>query len=299
MTRIDRIIAEEIQRLICESQKFSRTMAMYRNKFNEAWVLNQFGMKATDSLQWSLINPASYQKALDEFMTYGKLGKVQSNLVYKFMGIMLKNTAILYAITSLVGDFLPYDYKSLMSFLDKYMPSIRYRKIGNNVFPEFAVIFSEHMLRNFLTTGKIDFSLCGHGDEKGYVDKYTEAIHEWNMNHRCAILLVDDKQGVAYQTMYGPDILDKLGFFKWAVLPDGGDAFSDYGMPQLLSIVNEYDDSSTPEKTLVIVNKALDVYHQRSELAAAFIVGGSSTLDSISNRKALYTESLKKRRTHF
>lgn len=80
------------------------------------------------------------------------------------------------------------------------------------------------------------------------------------------------------------EFLDKIGFYDWTKLPDGSDAWSDYGLEPLFRVLNEYDDSATSnEETLILINRALDVYHQRGNLSSAFIEGGDATCDKISN----------------
>lgn len=76
--------------------------------------------------------------------------------------------------------------------------------------------------------------------------------------------------------------LDEKGFWNWAVLPDGSDAYSDYGLEPLYEICQEYDENKSPEEIIVLVNKALDITHCRGDLASAFIIGGAKTLSQIS-----------------
>jgi hypothetical protein len=80
----------------------------------------------------------------------------------------------------------------------------------------------------------------------------------------------------------GSKYLDEIGFYDWAKLPDGSDAISDYGLQPLFNIFSEYKPNSTPEETLLLINRALDVWHHRGDLASAFIEGGSRTCTEIS-----------------
>ena len=74
-----------------------------------------------------------------------------------------------------------------------------------------------------------------------------------------------------------------LGLYDWMVMPDGSDAFSDFGLSPLYKIIDEYSSDLPPEKVIVLVNRCLDVYHQRGDLSSIFINGGSSALSKISN----------------
>ena len=79
------------------------------------------------------------------------------------------------------------------------------------------------------------------------------------------------------------DFLDELGLYDWMKMPDGSDAWSDYGLEPIFNLLSKYNDGSTPEETLVLINKILDVYHQRGDLSSIFIQGGTSSLTKISN----------------
>lgn len=78
------------------------------------------------------------------------------------------------------------------------------------------------------------------------------------------------------------DFLDEMGFYDWLVLPDGSTALSDYGMKPLGKLIQELEEQTTPEGQLVVINKILDVYHMRGDLASAFIEGGRDSLSQIS-----------------
>ena len=91
-------------------------------------------------------------------------------------------------------------------------------------------------------------------------------------------------------------ILDDIGLYDWMSMPDGSDAWSDYGLPKLEEIISEYDENMTPEQTIVIINKALDCVHPRGDLSSIFIVGGAKTLSRISenvkrNKKIVLNEN--------
>jgi hypothetical protein len=95
---------------------------------------------------------------------------------------------------------------------------------------------------------------------------------------------------------YSYDFMDDIGFYNWMSMPDGSDAWSDFGLPALEKIICEYKEGMTPEQTIVIINKALDCAHPRGDLASIFIVGGSQTLSDISesikrNKKLIVNEN--------
>jgi hypothetical protein len=94
-----------------------------------------------------------------------------------------------------------------------------------------------------------------------------------------------NKNGDISVEMFIFDYLELTGIYNWMIMPDGSDAFSDFGIKPILKILSEYKEESTPEQTLVIINKCLDVYHQRGDLSSIFIRGGSKSLTAISSGK--------------
>lgn len=77
--------------------------------------------------------------------------------------------------------------------------------------------------------------------------------------------------------------LESMGFYEWCSLPDGSQGISDYGIDPLFNIMQEFDPVIYAEELIVLVNRCLDVTHQRGDLASAFIEGGSNSLTKISN----------------
>ena len=211
----------------------------YLEEYDECTVLR---MLANGENLWvPLIQPAMYQQALNEFTKFGKLEKFPTKYVYQWFGIIMKNTAIIRAITSLAGHDMgfPTDdafFNSREEF-DEYKKSLVHK---GSFSPDFGWIGQE----------EDDF------DEGQEVD--------------------DDEAAGQY--------LEDNGYYDKMTLPDGSSAWSDYGIRPLEEIIFQYSDSLEPEKVLVLINKALDVTHQRGDLASAFIEGGWNTLSTISNK---------------
>lgn len=189
--------------------------------YDERFVLYAF--KNNENIWTPLIQPEMYQKALSEFTRYGSLTKFPTKYVYQWMGIIMKNTAILRAMTDLAGhsQWFPID-----SVID---------------------VFFE--------------------DDEDAWEEYKNKIGE------------EDNYSAAWK------MFEEIGYDEWQQLPDGTDAISDFGIEPLEKIIMEYKENSTPEETLVIVNKALDVTHCRGDLSSMFIRGGYSSLNAITYRQ--------------
>jgi hypothetical protein len=74
-------------------------------------------------------------------------------------------------------------------------------------------------------------------------------------------------------------------FCDWLVdLPDGGWRISDYGTPKMFRPLALAVEADTAEERLVYLDMALNIVHQRSDLAAWFVEDGSRTLSGISGQ---------------
>lgn len=186
----------------------------YMKEYDAYYVLNEFFNNPQGKQDWGvLINPDMYAKALIELSRFGELtnSTFPSKYVYQWMGIIMKNTAILNVNTELAG----------------------------------------HSWHGFPIDDVIDFAENRFGVS---LEPTYDACSEW---------------------------LEEQGLYDWMQMPDGSDAWSDFGLEPLWKAIEEYDESLPPEKVLVLVNRALDVYHQRGDMASIFIQGGSKVLSKI------------------
>lgn len=194
----------------------------YLEEYGAYYVLEDFFDNPNGKQNWgTLINPEMYAKALREFTKYGKLIHFPTKYVYQWMGIILKNTAILCTNTDLAGHSQSFP-------IDDVVDIAEYR-FGINLEPNY------------------------------------EACSEW---------------------------LDEQGLYDWMSMPDGSDAWSDYGIDPLMKIIKEYSEDLPPEKVLVLVNRALDVYHQRGDMASIFVQGGSKALSKIAEETRKGTKKI-------
>ena len=222
----------------------------YLEEYDEYTVLR---MLANGENLWvPLIQPAMYQQALNEFTKFGKFEKFPIKYIYQWMGIIMKNTAIIRAITSIAGHDMGYPTDAIIDAMfnsreefEEYKKTLEHK---GNFSPDFG--WTE------------------------YDEPEDEEFKE-----------VDDEEAAC-------QYLEDNGYFNKMTLPDGSSAWSDYGIQPLEEIILEYNDSLEPEKVLVLINRALDVTHQRGDLASAFIEGGYGTLTSISN-KGYVNENIK------
>jgi len=76
-------------------------------------------------------------------------------------------------------------------------------------------------------------------------------------------------------------LLDKF-YEYYAVDSKGIDIMSDYGTEPLLKLAFKLYGEDDPNKKVVLIDRMLNIVHQRSDLASWFIEGGSSALSDIS-----------------
>lgn len=314
-------------RIIRESLDEEHPFYEYLENYDEAYVFNEFLSKKSEKQSWGvLINPDMYAKALREFTQYGKLVKFPSKYIYQWMGIIMKNTAILKANTNIAGhsqwfpteefeDFvisyfgnnreINMDYnddkvkieifpKDVLKLLDEEFTSLNEAvdKYGQTYFPWVSQYDADRIAaQQDLERNRTKFREM-YGDIMEYVAEFNQ-----NSKHYEGEIEVDYNTNKLYWVVDPLNFLGIIGFYDWMQMPDGTDAFSDFGIEPLERVLSEYDENLPPERVLVIVNKALDVYHQRGDMASIFVTGGSRALSRIaehvqkSKKKVYITES--------
>jgi len=158
----------------------------------------------------------------------------------------------------------PTEYKQALNEFMKYGEIVRYPE--DKIYNWLKIIFKNTCLIDSIT------QLAGHTEWFPY-DEVKDAYEE--------------TEDLPENWNDFSSFLEEQGFYDWCKLPDGSDAWSDYGLKPLYNILNEYNDSMNAGQVLVLINRCLDVYHQRGDLASAFIDGGSASLTKISNESKL------------
>ena len=271
-------------RLIRESIGGDHPFFEYLSEYNEDYVFSEFVSNPHGKQSWGvLINPSMYKKALSEFTRFGRLTTFPTKYVYQWMGIIMKNTAILEANTSISGHKQYFPIDEFMNFLYMYFGEDREIEVDDN---DDAMIEISPSQALKICNG--EFTTLNESDSDTLEDDLNEYIASFNkgLDYNGKII-VDEKTKKMYWRVDKYNLLDLVGLYDWMAMPDGSDAFSDYGLNPLERIISEYEEELPAEKVLVIVNKALDVYHQRGDIASMFIEGGSKALSAISEQKKI------------
>lgn len=148
-------------------------------------------------------------------------------------------------------------YGELMRFPSKYIHQWKNIIIQNFMYLDVITMFFGH---------KSYFNVDTFNDMVLNTDETGKSVSDWS-------------EAMEYMEQMGYDeVLDNI-------LPrfsNGHDLISDYALEPLTKIVESLYKTDDPNEILVLINKALDISHQRSDLSELFIEGGESSLDRIS-----------------
>ena len=206
-------------------------------------------------------------------MNIGKLNQKLEKFLEDFVSV---NYEDLPDMRSLLDEFFEDKSKGVPYYQWKLIPKQQYHnalKMYMRDGKDFK--FPKRILEDWLnlilynvTILDIMTELAGH---TSYFDYYTlnDIFYEDN------VVIVD------YDSAY--EVLEKEGFYDWAVLPDGTDAISDYGRKPIYDILSNLPDFPSSEQMIIAINRCLDVVHCRGDLASAFIEGGAKSCYQISN----------------
>ena len=109
LTLITESINEAINNILLERERSwthdNEPLAWeFYEDYGPSYVFWQFRENPKQNNMWGpLINPNEYAKALDEFVQYGKLVRFPAQRVYQWIGLCMKNIALLNACTSIYG----------------------------------------------------------------------------------------------------------------------------------------------------------------------------------------------------
>ena len=264
----------------------------YLSEYNEQAVISEFFSNLSSGIKrqnWSPLIPLdAYAKALREFTQYGQFMKFPGDMVYKWMGIIMRNTAKLRSNNVLCGHESYRPDIEIMDYVNDYLGydkviSEDYETLKFNLSYQDLVGISDDILYNpFSNDGNSDIDdINNAGNPIDAYNEYYDDIKKW-CNKNESVITVNKDNGQVLSTTKKYDIIGWCGYFDWCEAPDGSCGSSDYGLEPLEKIISEYDSNMPPEDVLVLINRILDVYHCNGDLASLFIEGGSRALSAIS-----------------
>lgn len=294
------------------------TLLDYIQEYDAYHVLMEFLNNPQGHEEWyPLIDPSMYERALSEFTKFGRLVHFPTKYVYQWMGIILKNTALLNANNSLFGKDYSIPLEEISDFLDEWFHDEREWDWGEGEELQYEISIDEfyELCNKKGVSLNEEFGLHNNGQydlfmnqwETNHYDKKQAQINanrekaqqfealkpyidQYNQSGYYDEVFVNLEKGALYRSIDISYFLDEIGLYDWCSLPDGSVGATDFAIPKLFKILEQYNSNTSPEDTLVLINKALDVYHQQGDISSIFIVGGSKTLSQIS-------ESTKRKKT--
>jgi len=248
MINILKIINEEIK-------SFYLNENMNMNDWDELhsdYTRDIFGMiNNEEHVKFRVIPKNQYHKALQEFMRYGRFMRFPESKIFQWKDLILSNIAKLDILTAIAGHSqnFPFD-----EFYDEFDNSESYDSNQYNLFTGDTDKITPD--GEFTAWCKMKYKETGN-------DEY---LREYNFTSAYEFL---------DEVKHMDDYLPLFSNGQWVL--------SDYGLKPLYNLGEELANSNDVTEIIVLINKILDVSHQRSDLAELFIEGGSESLDFISN----------------
>lgn len=229
----------------------------------------------TKKIPWILVSAPRLQKIFSDYMRTGVVRDTRG--LEEIKEIMINNALKLYASTYLSGH-----------------TSINMDNDFDDAFHDYIDYFiNKHMTHEFEDINQTEIPF----DNPSLPHKKKETVNNFENNtffDSVANNLFDEYYN-DNQELFIPANYDGLYEFLKNMLVDrlydyyltdneDNDILSDYGSEPLIELAYELNDVDDDDykSTISLITRMLDIAHQRSDLAAWFIEGGSNSLSSIS-----------------
>ena len=272
MKSIHKIINEELISFLSENYDII-------NEFYEAednikseifnGFLNENNQDFTKNILWQLIPYPRLKKIWEDYIKIGNVRDVKGlNYIEK---IAIRNVLRISVITTLAGHTQRDDNEAMND------------NIGYWVNEQLNCIFPNEQV----DTNQLEIPY--DNPEAGHKIKEPLNIEECDVQiHPFAQRVIKEK--------FDSDTMDREGarkllreeiekrFYDYYLTdPKTGHLYiTDYGLTALMTLGSKLYGENIPEKKLVIIDKILNVVHQRSDMASWFVQGGSNALSDLS-----------------
>ena len=270
--KIHTIINEVISKFLNEEIYMNDEILNLTNE-----ILNDFLYRNnpdyTKRRPWNLVSANRLQKIWSDYSRTGVVRDIRG--LEQIKDIMIENAMKLYISTYLSGhtssncddDFEETFHDYIDYFINKRLVH-EFEDINQTEIP-FDDPSQPHkkkeIVRNFETNEFFDSIINNPFDE---------------YYHENQELFIPENYDGLYKTLQNI-LLDKL-YDYYLTDADGYDILSDYGTEPMLKLAYELNDEDNPNSMVILIDRMLNIAHQRSDLASWFIEGGSSSLTSIS-----------------
>lgn len=229
-------------------------------------------------------------QTLNENMNIDDWGELESNMTYEILQMIANKQSVKF-------DLIPKNqyHKALSEFV-KYGELMR--------FPESIIYQWKDLILENISKLSVLTDIAGHSPHFPYDEFYD--IFDHNDETGDGEFSAWTKQ--KYEETGDKEYLEKCNFSiayyfldnvknmddYLPLFSNGQWVLSDFGLKPLYKLGKEVAENNNPNEIIVLINKILDVTHQRSDLAELFIEGGSKSLTQISNNELNELKSLVK-----
>jgi len=271
MKSIPKIIREEIRKFVREyyeeEEVYNWEDEIKRGVFNNFLYRNNADF--TRTTPWKVIPFARLKKIWEDYIRVGVVRDTKGLELIE--DIVISNTIKINFFTELAGH-------TQWGAEDDFEDNIGY--------------YVDEQLNCILPREKVDtnqLEIPFNDATKGHVKKEPVAEPEpcnTTVNPYIQQVFDDNNEdGMTRETMREilyENLKDK--FFEYFMEdPKSGQAYiSDYGLKPLMTLMQELTRTTEPEQKIPVIDKMLNVVHQRSDIAAWFVEGGSNALSQLS-----------------
>lgn len=288
MVSLKRIIKEEYVKLLKEINyshdedidynQFDREDELKHEMFNDFLYRNTPDF--TKHVPWTVIPFPRLKKIWEDYMTYGSIRDTRG--LEMIEEIMINNTSKVSIFTNLAGHTQWGDEEAFNENIGYWV-----NEQLNCLFPSKKVDTSqleipyENPKKGFVQKKSVpDPEPCNTTIHPFVQTFYNDNYDEDITREKFYELLFEEMKGRFFD-YYQNDPEGKLGGF-----------ISDYGLKPLEELLVQLLRASSPEEKLLIIDRMLNVVHQRSDIADWFVEGGSHALAQLSSSPAESTKSL-------
>jgi hypothetical protein len=268
MKNIYRIIKEELVKFLKENDDINYEYYEREDEVKQ-WIFTDFLYKNTPdftkNIPWRLVQFPRLKKIWEDYIRTGVVRDTKG--LETIEDIMISNALKISILTELAGhtsESPEYDYKE---------------NIGYWVNEQLNCVFDKYFDKNQLEI-PYDNPQSGY-KQKENTSKCNTTIHPfvqqfYDENFKDGMDRADFRK-LLYEEMKGK-FLD-----YYMEDPKIGQAYiSDYGLKPLAALSYELSNTTEPEKKVTVIDKMLNVVHQRSDMAGWFVQGGSRALSQLS-----------------
>lgn len=272
MKGLKKIIREEFLVVLKENDEAAHSYWDAFDKIKEELVqdfLYDNNENFTKELQWSHVQFPRLKKIWEDYMKLGYVRDVKS--LEMIERIMIRNTLLIDVLTNFSGHV---DVREGDKYLEEQL--IEYVEEQITCF---------HNQQNPVDTNQYQMDFENPDNNKTASPHAPCDVNPY-INIVISEQVEDGKALTDVKDVLFDDLMDKFlsNYFAQGEL-------SDYGLRPLQNLATELYGENDPNEKVVIIDKMLNVVHQRSDLASWFIQGGIDTLSALSGYEVPDEES--------